>query len=44
MALPQAEILYTVAEYLTFQVGRIRARYLTVRLPNPPVRTGYAVG
>src|SRR5215472_2757138 len=26
----------------TFQVGRIRARDLTVRLPNPPVRTGYA--
>ena len=25
-----------------FPVGRIRARYLTVRLPNPPVRTGYA--
>jgi hypothetical protein len=27
---------------VTFQVGRIRARYLTVRLPNPPVRTEYA--
>jgi hypothetical protein len=26
----------------TFQVGRIRTRCLTVRLPNPPVRTGYA--
>ncbi len=25
-----------------FPVGRIRARYLTVRLPNPPVRTEYA--
>jgi hypothetical protein len=23
-------------------VGRIRTRYLMVRLPNPPVRTGYA--
>src|SRR2546423_14069925 len=28
--------------YRTFPVGRIRARCLTVRLPNPPVRTGYA--
>ena len=28
--------------FTIFQVGRIRARYLTVRLPNPPVRTGYA--
>jgi len=26
----------------TFQVGRIRARYLTGRLPNPPVKTEYA--
>jgi len=26
----------------TFPVGRIRTRCLTVRLPNPPVRTGYA--
>src|SRR3989475_12046171 len=27
-----------VVEWSTTLVGRIRARYLTVRLPNPPVR------
>src|SRR5207245_4627917 len=31
-----------ITQNFTFQVGRIRARYLTVRLPNPPVRTEYA--
>src|SRR5712691_12738877 len=42
MLLSRQPLRVSLLKRFTFQVGRIRARYLTVRLPNPPVRTEYA--